>query len=163
MEQLLQSPEFWVAVAFVIFMVFAAWKVRGPIVAALDERAAKIRQELDEAERLRIESQQLLAEYKRKQRDAVNEVAEMLDRTEKEAKRLRERAEADLDAALARRKQQALDRIEQAEADALAEVRNTAVDIAVEAARKLLAENLDKEKAGALVDEAVRDLAEKLH
>ncbi len=163
MDSLLQSPEFWVAIAFLIFMLFAFWKIRGPVLGALDARAARIKADLEEAQRLREEAQHLLAEHKRKQRAAERESAEMLDHARAEAKRVSERAGFELEAALRRREQQATDRIAQAETDAVAEVRAVAVDIAVRATRKLLAESLDQAKAAELVDEAVKDLPDKLH
>ena len=163
MAEFLESPETWVAAAFLIFVAFMLWKAMKPMLASLDARAARIKTELDEAQRLRDEAQHLLAEYKRKQRDGIREAEEQLRTAEEEAERQRERAEADLAASLKRREQQALDRIAQAESEALAEVRAMAVDLAVNATRKLLAENVDAKKAEALVDEAIKDLPQKLH
>ncbi len=163
MESLLQEPEFWVAVAFGIFMLFALWKITGPILAALDGRAARIKDELEEAQRLREEAQHLLAEHKRKQRDVAGEAAEMLANAREQAKRLGEAAERDLEAALERREQQAIDRIAHAEVEALGEVRALAVDLAVSATRKLLADKLDAKTAAKLVDRSIKDLSDKLH
>jgi len=163
MAEFLESPETWVGLAFLIFIAFMLWKAVGPMLKSLDARAARIRGELDEAQRLRDEAQHLLAEYKRKQRDAVKEAEEQMRAAREEAGRQRERAEADLAASLKRREQQALDRIAQAETEALAEVRTLAVDLAVGATRKLLAETVDPNKAASLVDAAIKDLPQKLH
>lgn len=163
MEEFLASPETWVGAAFLIFVAFMVWKAVGPMLKSLDARAVRIKGELDEAQRLRDEAQHLLAEYKRKQRDAVKEAEEQMRGAREEAERQRARAEADLAASLKRREQQALDRIGQAEAEALAEVRTLAVDLAVGATRKLLAETVDQGKAAALVDAAIKDLPQKLH
>ena len=163
MAEFLESPETWVGLAFLIFIAFMLWKAVGPMLKSLDARAARIRGELDEAQRLRDEAQHLLAEYKRKQRDAVKEAEEQMRAAREEAERQRKRAEADLAASLKRREQQALDRIAQAETEALAEVRTLAVDLAVGATRKLLAETVDPNKAASLVDAAIKDLPQKLH
>jgi F-type H+-transporting ATPase subunit b len=163
MAEFLDSPETWVGLAFLIFVAFMAWKALGPMLKSLDARAARIKAELDEAQRLRDEAQHLLAEYKRKQRDAVKEAEEQMRAAEEEAERQRKRAEADLAASLKRREQQALDRIAQAETEALAEVRTLAVDLAVGATRKLLTETVDAGKAAALVDDAIKILPQKLH
>jgi F-type H+-transporting ATPase subunit b len=61
-----------------------------------------------------------------------------------------------------RREQQALDRIAQAEAQALADVRNLAADLAVAATQKILTENLDPAKAEALVSDAIAELPRRL-
>jgi len=78
-------------------------------------RSSRIRNELDEAQALREEAQKTVAEFKRKQRDALKEAEQILDHAKIEAKRLAERAERDLEAALERREQAALDKIAQAD------------------------------------------------
>jgi F-type H+-transporting ATPase subunit b len=163
MNDILHSAEFWVAVAFVIFVLFMLWKAAKPLMAALDGRADRIRTEIEEAQRLREEAQKLLAEYQRKERDAAKEAEAMLAHAREEAQRLREKAAEDLKASVKRREQQALDRIAQAEAQAEAQVRAQAVDLAVAATRRILAEKLDEAQAARLVDEALKDLPGKLN
>ena len=160
---MLHSPTFWVAVAFVIFVAFIWWKALKPVLNSLDQRGERIRKELEEAQNLRDEAQHTLAEYRRKQRDAAEEAEALIEHAKAEAARLRQQAEKDLEASLARREQAAMEKIAQAEARALAEVRNRAVDVAIAATGRLLTEQLDKEKSGALVDQSIEDLAEKLH
>ena len=65
------DPEFWVLVAAVIF-VAVVWKpARKSLIGSLDERAARIRAELDDARKLREEAEQLLAQYQQKEREAA--------------------------------------------------------------------------------------------
>ena len=158
----IKGGEFWVLVAFLVFMAAVIWKARGAMMGALDGRAQRIRHDIDEAQRLRDEAQALLADYQKKQKEAMGEAAAMVRQAEDEAKRLRVRAEADLAASLKRREQQALDRIAQAEAQAVAEVRNLAADLAVAATQKILTERLDPAKAEGLVSDAIADLPRRL-
>ena len=134
-----------------------------PGVEGLDARAARIKAQLDEAEKLREDAQSLLAEYQRKQNAAAEEAAGIVAQAKSEAERIREQAQADLEQALKRREQQAVEKIAQAEAEALGEVRNQAVDLAMAASRRLLVDNLDEERAARLVDEAIKDLSDRLH
>lgn len=157
------DPTFWVAVAFVIFLVATIKPLSKAITTALDGRVERIRTQLDEAQSLREEAQKTLAEYKRKQRDAEAEAAKMLQHAKEEAQRIRQQAEKDLEAALARRTQQAEEKIQQAEATALKEVRNQAVDVAITATAKLLAEKIDKTKDKALVDQSIEDVSAQLN
>jgi F-type H+-transporting ATPase subunit b len=158
----LQGGEFWVLVAFILFVGFIVWKARKALVGGLDARAARIKAEIDEAQRLRDEAQALLADYQKKQREALGEAQAMIRQAEDEAKRLKAKAETELAAALKRREQQALDRIAQAEAQALAEVRNLAADLAVAATQKILMEKLDPAKAEGLVSDAIAELPRRL-
>lgn len=163
MTELLKDAETWVAVSFLIFVAFMLWKGLKPMLGALDARAAKIKQELDDAQRLREEAQKLLAEYQRKERDAEAEAEAMLAHAREEAGRLRAKAAEDLKASIARREAQALDRIAQAEAQAEADVRAEAVNLAIAATRHLLAGKLDTKEANKLVDQSIKELPGKLH
>lgn len=153
---------FWVGIAFLLFMGVVIWKARNKMVGALDSRAERIRRDIDEAQRLRDEAQALLADYQRKQREALGDAQAMVKQAEEESARLRAKAEAELDASLKRREQRALDRIAQAEAQALAEVRNLAADLAVAATRQLMIQSIDGAKADALVDAAIAELPRRL-
>lgn len=157
------DASFWVAAAFVLFVALIAKRGYKFITEGLDKRAGRIKTELDEAVRLREEAQALLAGYQRKQRDAVRDAEEIVERARREAARIAEQAEEDLAAALERRTRVAEIKISQAEAQALAEVRNQAVDMALAATRRLLAENLDQSRAEALIDEAIAELGDKLN
>lgn len=157
------DPTFWVLVAFVIFFVLVAKKGSAVVTEGLDKRAAGIKSKLDEAEKLREEAQTLLATYKRKQNDAIKEAEEILAHAKDQAASNAERASKDLEAQLARREAQVNDRISQAEAQALADVRGKAADIAISATRELLSVKLTDKQSGLLIDDAIKDLPNRLH
>jgi len=157
------DPTFWVAVAFVIFLAATIKPLSKALTAALDGRVERIRMQLDEAQSLREEAQKTLAEYKRKQRDAEAEATKMIEHAKEEAQRIRQQAEKNLEASLARRTQQAEEKIQQAETTALKEVRNQAVDVAITATAKLLAQKIDKTKDKALVDQSIEEVSSKLN
>ena len=138
-----QSPEFWVAVGFVILVVAGFKKGRDAICGLLDQRADRIRAQLDEARKLREDAQHLLADYQRRQNSAAEEAKAIVAQAKVEAERIRTQAEADLAQALKRREQQALEKISQAESVALREVREQAVDLAVAATTRLMAAKVD--------------------
>ncbi len=157
------DEEFWVGLAFVVFIAAIYRPVSRMLSSALDSRGAKIRDELEEAVRLREETQALLARYQRQQNEAAREAEQILSRARDEAERQARHADDAVKAALERRKQQALDRIARAEEEALAEVRRAAVDIAVGATREMLAARLRGKRRAALIDDAIADLDKKLH
>ena len=160
---MLQDPTFWVAIGFLILAILAVFFVRKPILGMLDARVDSVRASLDEAASLREEAQQLLAEYQRKQRDAVKETEAMVARAKEEAERIsRDGAEA-LETALKRREELAIDKIAQAEADAVREVQRISVEVAIDATRVLIADKLDGARADTLIDEAISDISNKLH
>lgn len=157
------DPTFWVLVAFVILISLLAKPIGGAVSTALDKRADKIRDEIDEAEKLREEAQELLAEYERKQRDTTQAAAAILAHAREEAERLAAQGAENLTQALKRRQQQALDRIAQAEAEAVDQIRALAVDVALDTAERIMSEQLKGKKADALVDDAIKGIAGHLN
>ena len=159
----LQTPEFWVAIGFIVLVVMIAKPAARAIISALDARADRIRTGLDDAAKLREEAQHLLAEYQRKQRDAAKEIDDLLASARAEAERASKNAAVALDGVIKRREQLAIDKIAQAEADALQAVRNVAVDVAIAATRKLLADKMDATASARLIDRTISELPQKLH
>ncbi len=158
------DATFWAFIALIIFLGIAAYmKVPGMIGKSLDERAARIRAELDEAQRLREEAQQLLAEYQRRRKEAEQEAGDIIAAARREAELLVEEAEKKTKDYVARRAALAEQKIGQAERDAVNEVRSSAVDIAVEAARALLAAKVDAKAGADLFRSSLQDLKSKLN
>tara|TARA_B100001540_G_scaffold225389_1_gene199586 strand:- start:191 stop:676 length:486 start_codon:yes stop_codon:yes gene_type:complete len=159
-----QDPTFWVLVAFIGFVgVLVYLKVPGMVTKGLDARADKIKTDLEDADALLKEAQDLLASYQKKQREAADEAQEIKARAKEEGKRIVERGRARLEDSLQRREKLAMDRITQAEASALDEIRARTVDIALDATRDLLADNLSDHKANAMLDDAIKELPGRLN
>lgn len=159
----LTAPELWVAVSFFAFVALAGRAIKRQISGALDNRAARIRAQIEEAEKLRAEAERLLSEYKEKQRQAMADAQAILAQAKEEARLHRENSATQLEASLKRREQQAIDRISQAEAQALSEVRSAAADLAVAATRRLIETAMDAKTRGAMIDSSIKELPQKLH
>ena len=158
------DATFWAFVALVIFLGIVFYmKVPGMISKALDERANRIRNELDEARRLREEAQQLLAEYQRKRKEAEQEAGDIVAAAKREADLLLAEAQKRTEEYVARRAALAEQKIGQAERDAVNEVRASAVDIAVEAARKLLGDSVDAKVDADLFKTSLQQVKAKLN
>jgi F-type H+-transporting ATPase subunit b len=163
MAQFLANPETWVAAAFIIFVVIFVAVGLKRITGMLDQRSAAIEAEIDEARKLRDEAQALLASYQRKQRDTLQEAEAMLAQAREQVVAMQSEAEKALSEQLKRRADLATEKIARAEAQAVQEVRELAVDVAIGAAERLLAQNLDPARARALVNQAIGDIGRKLH
>lgn len=163
-EPLWMNPTFWVGIAFAILLAFMLRaKVPSMITKALDDRAAAIKSEIDEAKRLREEAEKLLADYKRKRADAEDEAKAIVENAKREAEALAAETRRSLKEGLERRTKVAEDKIARAEAQAVSEVRSTAVDVAMAAAEKLLAAKTGGSAGAPLIDQAIRDLKTRLN
>ena len=163
MAHLFSDPEFYVLLAVAIFLV-VVWKpMRRAIVGALDSRAERIRQELEAARNLREEAQQALAAYRRRQQEGAAEAQAIITHAKEEAERIAAQSLRDLEEMLRRRQLLAQERIAQEEAKALAEIRSIAVDVAISAARQVIAAALDERRGAVLIDDAIAALPRQLH
>jgi F-type H+-transporting ATPase subunit b len=159
---LFADPEFWVLLAVVVFAAIVWKPMRRYVIGMLDERAMRIRGELEEARRLREEAERLLAEYQQKQRDAALEAQAIIAHAREEAERIAIQAAHDLQQSLERRQRLAEERIAQAETKAMAEIRAAAVDIAIDAAREVIVSELDEKRGAAMLDTAIASLPQRL-
>jgi len=158
------TAEFWVLISFLLFFAVLFYKgVPKLITGALDDRADKIRTELDDARRLREEAQQLLADYQRKAREADEEAKTIIDQAKREAHALAEETRKATTESLERRTKLAEEKIARAETQAVADVRRTAVDAAVTAAETILKGKVASGSGNKLIDDALRDLKGKLN
>lgn len=160
---MLLEAEFWVAVAFVIFIAIA-WKAGafGTMTKGLDSRANRIRHELDEAKRLREEAAVVLADYKRRQVEAEKEAQAIVASAREEAQRAADEGQRKLNEFLARRTKAADTKIAQAEAQAKAQVRAAAAEAAVRVSETILKERLQGDAAQGLIRSSLGEIRTRL-
>jgi F-type H+-transporting ATPase subunit b len=158
------EAEFWVAVAFVILMVvFGYVGVHRTVLKSLDNRADRIKAELDEARRLKDEAAKVLAEYKARQAKAEGEAKEIIASAKAEAERIAVEAKTKLEDFVARRTKTAESKIALAEAQALADVRTAAADAAVSAASSILSQSVKGSLADDLLAKGIAEVRAKLN
>ena len=164
MTEALANPETWVAVAFVIFVGLLGYLgVHRQLTKALDNRAGRIKSELDEARRLKEEAITLLKEYQRKREAAEGEAQSIVTEARAEADRLAAEAKVKAEEFVTRRTKMAEQKIAQAEAQAVADVRSAAAEAAVAAAEKILTQQAKGDVAAQLIAKGVEDVRKKLN
>ncbi len=158
------DSTFWVAVSVVGFLALLAWKgAGGAIASALDKRSDDIKAELDEARRLREEAQALLASYMRKQKEAEAQAEDIIKQARHDAEVMAANARKDLAERLERRAAMAEAKIENAETQALKEVRGRAADLALDAAQDLLKNGLSAAEKAKLVKSGIASMGDMLN
>ena len=149
---------FWVTVAVVLFLVVFGRKILGGILAAVDKRSAAIQHELDEAQRLRREAEEMLTNAQNRQAEALRAAHEMIEHARTRALRLTEELARSAAESQGRREQMVTDRIHAAEANAIKEVRAAAAELAVDAVTRVLRETFDAEQDAPSIDHAIAGL-----
>ena len=153
-----------VLISLVLFFgILYRFGVHTLVFGALDARAERIKNELDEARRLREEAHATFAEFERKQREVEAQAEEIVEHAKAEAQAAADRAKADLAVSIERRLKAADDQITLAEETAVKEVKDKAVAIAIAAAAEVLSSKLGGDTAKGLVDTAIKDVGARLH
>ncbi len=135
----LEDPGVWASVALFIFIGILVWKkVPGLLTKSLDDRAATIQSELDNAKALREEAEAKLADAKKRQSEAEADAKEIVAAAQREAEALAATAAENLKDSIERRQKMAEERIARAEAEAVRDVKLAAVETASKAAEKVL-------------------------
>ncbi len=158
----MSSAELWIVASTIIFFVLVFKPACKAVFGGLDQRRDRIVRELEEAQKLRHEAEALLADARSRHQSAAKDAGEIVQFARDEAARMRVQGEAELNEHAARREKHALDRIAQAEASALAQVRGSAIGIALAASREILSAKLAGWEGDRLVDETIAAIPAKI-
>ena len=157
--EFIYEAEFWVAVSFFIFIgVLLYLGVHKRVASALDARALRIGKELDEARRLREEAERLLVDYRRRLGNVVTEVDNIIALAAKQTESLAVETRQSLKEHIERRIKLAEEKIARAEMEAMGELRNDVVDLAIAAAQNLITAKLTPDRANELVSGSIKAL-----
>ncbi len=157
-----QDTNNWVLISFVIFAFIFMKHGKGALLGKLDARIAEIRKEIETAESLRIEAQELLAQYQRKQRDAAKEAEAIVAHARDSATQIRREAQAELKETMDRREAQLQDRLKRMEEKAINDIRAYAAELAVRATREIIVTEMDESTNAGMVDASIKAVASKL-
>ena len=158
-----ENPDIWLTFSFLIFCFILLKFGKNAFMSILDRRINDIRTELKVSENLRVEAQELLAQYQRKQRDAEKEAEDIIAKAEQSALQIRKKAEEELSETLKRKEQQLHDRLRQMEETAIQEIREHASNLAVEATAQIIIEKIGKKESDKLLDSSIKQAAQNLH
>ncbi len=156
--------SFWAFVSLVLFIALF-WYLKGfpKIGQSLDDHSVRVRRELDEARALKEEAKAQLAEYQRRGREAEEEARGIVAAASREAEALLADARRRNEDYVTRRTRMAETKIAQAEADAIAEVKASAIEIATAAAARIIQEKGASGGAGRMIDQSLGEIRQRLH
>jgi F-type H+-transporting ATPase subunit b len=158
------DPEAWVAIAFMVFAGAVIYlKVPGKVLELLDQRSDAIAKELEEARKLRIEAEAILADYKRRAANTDAEAAAILEQAEREASAYAQEARAAFDETMTRRMAVAEQKIKLEEEKARKQIRAQAAELAVAAAEHLIQQKVTGQVAENMISVSLDRIKKRLH
>ncbi|CBH24027.1 ATP synthase B chain [Salinibacter ruber M8] len=148
---------FWKTVAFLIFLYILYRFGWGPITESLEEREEEIEHSIQRAEEALEEAKAIQAENEEARREAEQKAQQILREARDSAEELREEEKAKTRREIQEMKEQAQAEIEREKQAALQELRDEVADLAIEAAQKIIENDLDADRHRQLVDDALDD------
>ncbi|MDA8822633.1 ATPase [Candidatus Pelagibacter bacterium] len=141
------DATFWVMISFFLFVgLLMYFQIPQKIKTTLDENILNIENQIDEASKLKEDAKNILTEYEKKISDSKAEVKSMVAKASEEAEKNIIKTNHDFHNLMENRKKNAEERIKQLKNQALRDIKNTSVKIAIESVEKLLKNSLDKSK-----------------
>ncbi len=160
------DATFWVAISFLIFIgVVFYFKVPQKVNQSLDESIKKIKEEIDNAEKLKDEAKNILGEYESKISKSKEEIKNLIRKAEKQAENNIIKTNEEFHKIVENRKKAAEEKIRQMKVQAIKDVKNSSVDIAIRSVEKVIKNSIDKKKLDKIyissIDEAKKILKNK--
>ena len=152
------DPQFWILVAFIIFIIAIFKPVRSMLVSVLDNKIAEIKNSINEAEKIKTESQQTLTEIKKRQNDVKNEILIIQNEGKEKINLIEKYSNEKLKEQINKRNQLGKLKIEQMTRDANIQVQKYIVQYAINTTIKILEKKLDKFEKQFLIDHSIKEL-----
>ena len=152
------DATFWVMVSFFLFIgLLIYFQIPQKIKNTLEENISSIKNQIDEANKLKEDAKNILIEHEKKISNSKNEVKEMLDKANDEAEKNVIRINKDFYNLMENRKKNAEERIRQLKNQAEKDIKNASVKIAIESVEKLIKNSLDKSKLDKIYSSSIEE------
>ena len=157
------DSTFWVAVSFVIFFgVLIYLKIPQKITKVLNKLISDIKKEIDESEKLRTETKSMLDEAQKKLDSADKEVNKILKQAKEDGQKLVLEMNEKFHNSSEIKKNAAQQKINQMKENAIKDIKNTSIKIAVESVKKIISTSVDKSKLDNLFDKNLQETKAEL-
>ena len=156
------SQTAWVLIAFILFFVLVGKKLWSALTTNLDQRKKMIENELNEAKKLREEAQAELNASLKKQKEINKQVLDIINDAKSTAKQIEADALKKSDIIIKRKEEQAKQKINNAQVEALNHIKNISAELSVKSAKVYIQNELDSKIQKALYSDSKQKLKEKL-
>ena len=152
------DATFWVMISFFAFIgLLIYFKIPQKIKATLDENINNIKNQINEAEKLKEDAKNILTDYEKKISNSKTEVKQIINKANEEAEKNVIKTNKDFHNLMETRKKNAEERIKQLKNQAEKDIKNASVKIALESVEKLIKNSLDKSKLDKIYSSSIEE------
>ena len=162
-DVILHDAVNWVVISFAIFVLAAFVLGRQILLASLDSKIAKIKEEIETSDRLRHEAMELLAQYQSKQKNAEIEAQKIVETATAQAKTIQAKLDAEFEDSIKRREAMLTERLTRMQDQARDDIRKYAAELAMSATSEIISQKMDSARSTALIDESIAKVTNQLN
>jgi F-type H+-transporting ATPase subunit b len=152
------DATFWVMISFFVFILLLIYfKIPQKIKTVLDENIYNIKNQINEAEKLKEDAKNILIEHEKKISNSKTEVKQMISKANEEVEKNVIKTNKDFHNLMESRKKNAEERIKQLKNQALKDIKNASVKIAIESVEKLIKNSMDKSKLDKIYNSSIEE------
>ena len=152
------DATFWVTISFFIFLgILIYFKIPQKIKETLEQNILNIKNQINEAEKLKEDAKNILTEQEQKISNSKDEVKDMIDKASEQAEKNVIRANEEFHSLMENRKKNAEERIRQLKSQAEKDIKNASVKIAIDSVEKLIKNSLDKSKLDRIYNSSIQE------
>ena len=152
------DATFWVMISFFVFIgLLIYFKIPQKIKTTLDENINNIKNQINEADKLKEDAKNILADHEKKISNSKTEVKQMINKANEEAEKNIIKKNKDFHNLMETRKKNAEERIKQLKNQALKDIKNASVKIAIESVEKLIKNSMDKSKLDKIYSSSIEE------
>ena len=152
------DATFWVTVSFFIFVgILIYFKIPQKVKETLEQKILNIQNQVNEAEKLKEDAKNILTEQEKKISNSKKEVKEMINKANEEVEKNVLRSNEEFHTLMESRKKSAEDRIRQLKNQAIKDIKNASVKLALESVEKMIKNSLDKSKLDKIYSSSIEE------
>ena len=152
------DATFWVSISFFIFIgILVYFKVPQKVMGTLDKNITNIKDQINEAEKLKEDAKNILTEHEKKISSSKNEVRKMIDKANDEAEKNVIKTNQEFHNLMENRKKSAEERIKQLKNQAVKDIKNASIKIAIGSVEKLIKNSIDKSKLDKIYNASIEE------
>ena len=157
--ELLQDSNVWILISFIFFAALVYFKGGSLVTGMLDQKIESIKKDIDAAESMRTEAQEMLAQYQRKHREAEKQAEDIIKNAETRVAEMKKEAQKQIKEDMKRREDQLKQRLAMMEENAIADIQKHASRLTLAATKEIISSSMSQKENDRLNKEVLKEIS----
>ena len=159
---ILDNATLWVGISFILFVLLVIRPLTSMFSENIDVRISTLKKEIDEAKKLKNEAENLLNEYREKEKKNTQYIEELKKQTKKEAKDIEERIKKEIKHAITRKEANYELIVKQMESNLKEKLQNEIMTKTLKFTQSRIEKNISEKHNDDFIDESLKKIPKQL-